>query len=600
MDGESKTMSMPTMPSTSIPTPTTPSAETVGSRGSTIGPMSPISSGFRSPNRATAFPDPSQNTSMPSPSLLGGDYPSQHVEFSPNLPSPSGEGPMSPAGFVNRPPRRDHQPQPRNLILCFDGTAKYFNDGNTNVIRLFQGLDKMKTDKQLCYYQPGIGTYVSPTKSVGQISRRVSKAIDMAVAWYLNDHVMGGYRFLMENYREGDKICLFGFSRGAYTARCLAGMLHIVGLLPKSNEEQISFAYTLYKDKSDRGVQKAHGFKKAFSRHVSIEFMGVWDSVTSVGLAGRTLPFTSHNAVVKTFRQAFALDERRAKFRHNPWSRAAFDGPPPATMPNPLARLKTRRQSVNVDGSGQPQPNQEQVTFSEGVKWAGTAVRNTLLFRRKTDPRHYRSDNHAGDQHAWQCQDCNFPWGETNCKEVWFAGSHSDVGGGEVNTFKEKHKNNLSNPSLLWMVQQIDHAGVGILWAPDAFEDVPTVKAYFDAKPGPNSPKTSSPTASSPTGTESKLPPSVLDELHKDVKGKFHDSLRGITPWWLLEYIPLWKHFLDDNKQQCKELNINRGRGREIRHEEPLYHRSVQLLESSGYKPRVRCQAGMTPIYVDY
>lgn len=49
------------------------------------------------------------------------------------------------------------------------------------------------------------------------------------------------------------------------------------------------------------------------------------DSVTSVGLTGRTLPFTSHNAVVKTFRQALALDERRAKFRHNPWSRPATD-----------------------------------------------------------------------------------------------------------------------------------------------------------------------------------------------------------------------------------------------------------------------------------
>ncbi|KAG8923715.1 hypothetical protein FRC01_012447, partial [Tulasnella sp. 417] len=522
MDGESKTVSMPTAPSTSIPTPTSPSAQTAGSKGSTIQPMSPISSGFVSPNRASGFPDLSQNASMPSPSLIGGDYPSQQVEFSPDLPSPLGESYRSPIGFVNHPPTRDHRPQPRNLILCFDGTAKYFNDGNTNVIRLFQGLDKMRTDKQLCYYQPGIGTYVSPTKSVGQISRRVSKAIDMAVAWYLDDHVMGGYRFLMENYREGDRICLFGFSRGAYTARCLAGMLHIVGLLPRSNEEQIQFAYSLYKDKSDDGVQKAHGFKKAFSRHVSIEFMGVWDSVTSVGLAGKTLPFTSHNAVVKTFRQAFALDERRAKFRHNPWARAAFDGPPPAAMPNPLNRLKTRRQSVNVGGSEQ---NQEPLTISGRVKLVGTAISMPGNAQIAT--------SHGEKQTAEKC----------------------DVGGGEVNTFKEKHKNNLSNPSLLWMVQQIDASGVGILWAHDAFDDVPTVKAYFNAKRDSNLPKPStSPTASSPTGTESKLPPPILDELKKDVKSKPHDSLRGITSWWLLEFIPLWKHFLDGNKQQCKEL----------------------------------------------
>ncbi|KIO32132.1 hypothetical protein M407DRAFT_43120, partial [Tulasnella calospora MUT 4182] len=89
----------------------------------------------------------------------------------------------------------------RNLILCFDGTAKYFNDGNTNVIRLFQGLDKMKTDNQLCYYQPGIGHNFFP----------------LSLALLLFTYLLSP---------EGDKICLFGFSRGAYTARCLAGMLH--------------------------------------------------------------------------------------------------------------------------------------------------------------------------------------------------------------------------------------------------------------------------------------------------------------------------------------------------------------------------------------
>lgn len=152
-------------------------------------------------------------------------------------------------------------------------------------------------------------------------------------------------------------------------------------------------------------------------------------------------------------------------------------------------------------------------------------------------------------------------------------GRFVDVGGGEVNTSKDKHKNNLSNPryielpsqersnllltrtssSLLWMIQQIDaHVdalGLRIHWVRKDFDDIPTVKAYFDAKAGPPSSK-----PSSPTGNESKLPQPVVDELRKDVKGKLHDTLRGITPWWLLEFIPLWKHFLDGTKQQCKEL----------------------------------------------
>ncbi|KAG8952366.1 hypothetical protein FRC04_004794 [Tulasnella sp. 424] len=537
MNTDDKPWSMPSLPSASFPSPTTASAETA----STIPAAPGAQSGVVTPTRTTPFVLPDQpqipfapitanfpavpetpsgvvfrtrttTFVLPDQSRTFTDFPSQQVEFpgSPGFPSQPGDAYRSPIGFVDRAQAPDYGPPPRNLILCFDGTAKYFNDGNTNVIRLFQGLDKMKSDRQICYYQSGIGTSISPTKAVGQISRQVSKAIDMAVAWYLDEHV---------------------------------------GLLPKGNEGQIPFAFARYKDKSDDGVQKAHGFKKAFSRHVSIEFMGVWDTVTSVGLTGKTLPFTSHNAVVKTYRQAFALDERRAKFRHNPWTRAAFDGPPPASMPNALSRLKTRRQSLNV---GQEQQPPEPLT-----KIIGTAIRNTLLLRRRTDGRHYRSVVDEKDGHTWQCPDCNFPWGETDCKEVWFAGSHSvtigarsaDVGGGEIDTLKEEHRNNLANPSLLWMVQQIDTRVAGICWAPDAFDDIPTLKAYFDAKRGPTSAK-----PRTREGSESVLPESVLDELKKDVQGTVHDSLGGVTSWWLLEYIPLWKPFLDGNKQQWKEL----------------------------------------------
>lgn len=77
------------------------------------------------------------------------------------MPSPSRDdfvSPWSRAHFPNTGAYDgDEKFRPRNLILCFDGTAKYYNDGNTNVIRLFEGLDKNKTDRQICYYQPGIG-----------------------------------------------------------------------------------------------------------------------------------------------------------------------------------------------------------------------------------------------------------------------------------------------------------------------------------------------------------------------------------------------------------------------------------------------------------
>lgn len=97
--------------------------------------------------------------------------------------------------------------------------------------------------------------------------------LDLIDCRYLNAHVMGGYRFLMDNYRNGDKISIFGFSRGAYTARALAGMLATVGLLPKDNIAQVPFVWKMY---AETGFGLAEGFKKAFCRTVKIEFLGVW------------------------------------------------------------------------------------------------------------------------------------------------------------------------------------------------------------------------------------------------------------------------------------------------------------------------------------
>lgn len=55
-----------------------------------------------------------------------------------------------------------------------------------------------------------------------------AKVLDEGFAWYLDAHVIDGYKFIMNNWKTSDRICLFGFSRGAYTARALAGFIHKV------------------------------------------------------------------------------------------------------------------------------------------------------------------------------------------------------------------------------------------------------------------------------------------------------------------------------------------------------------------------------------
>ena len=93
---------------------------------------------------------------------------------------------------------------------------------------------------------------------------------------YLDTHIMGGYSFLMNNYQDGDKICIFGFSRGAYTARALAGMLTNIGLLPKSNNEQVPFAWKLYTKAGETASGSAERYKRMFSRSVKVDFLGIW------------------------------------------------------------------------------------------------------------------------------------------------------------------------------------------------------------------------------------------------------------------------------------------------------------------------------------
>jgi uncharacterized protein (DUF2235 family) len=209
----------------------------------------------------------------------------------------------------------------RNIVLCFDGTNNKFGPTNTNVVKLYTLLDR---HSQLCYYQTGVGTLLPPGW-ISDIKRWVIEKLDLAIAWLLSEHVCAGYRFLMRYYEPGDRVFMFGFSRGAYTARVLAGMLHRVGLLSRGNEELVPLAWHFYKKEINAAL--CGKFAATFSRPIRVHFLGLWDTVSSIGWAWdpRSLRFTAHNPSVDVVRHAVAVDERRAKFIQNLW---AHDSPP--------------------------------------------------------------------------------------------------------------------------------------------------------------------------------------------------------------------------------------------------------------------------------
>ncbi|KAJ3533034.1 hypothetical protein NM208_g8163 [Fusarium decemcellulare] len=137
----------------------------------------------------------------------------------------------------------------KKIILCFDGTGNTFQGKNedTNVVKILQKLDRNHPN-QYHYYQTGIGTYdineTSVNKTpIGNIKSNVLQTLDSGFGNTFDAHVIAGYRFLMRYYETDAKIYIFGFSRGAFTAKFLARMINKVGLLCKGNEEMVPFAY---------------------------------------------------------------------------------------------------------------------------------------------------------------------------------------------------------------------------------------------------------------------------------------------------------------------------------------------------------------------
>ena len=146
----------------------------------------------------------------------------------------------------------------------------------------------------------------------------------LAFGYGLTQAISDCYSFLMDTFEPGDRdVLLFGFSRGAYTVRALSGMLHMFGLLRPKDYNQIGYATEMLKTKQDdASFQVAAQFKATFSRECKPHFVGVWDTVSSVGWAWDPLhlPYTARNPDLRIGRHAVSIDERRSFFRQNLWS----------------------------------------------------------------------------------------------------------------------------------------------------------------------------------------------------------------------------------------------------------------------------------------
>jgi uncharacterized protein (DUF2235 family) len=221
----------------------------------------------------------------------------------------------------------------RNVVVCCDGTANEFARHNTNVVKLYTTL-LHDPARQVTYYHPGLGT-MEPAGALTTVTRRATKILGMAVGYGLANDIRDAYVFVMNNFRNGDRLFMFGFSRGAYTVRAVASLLHMYGLIRAGNEPLVPYAIRMM-----LGIERASGSRargrndlskyfnlaRAFRTSMSGGdcrpwFVGVWDTVSSVGWIENPLklPYVASNPSIEIGRHAIAIDERRAFFRTHLW-----------------------------------------------------------------------------------------------------------------------------------------------------------------------------------------------------------------------------------------------------------------------------------------
>lgn len=227
----------------------------------------------------------------------------------------------------------------KNIVICCDGTGNEVKEGVlSNVLELYQRLDKSDPSRQVTYYDPGLGTLPAPGLQT-KTAKLITRLLGLAFGYGLPTDLKQAYTFLMHQYRAGDRVFLYGFSRGAYTVRALAGMIEMCGLLQPYNENLVDYALQLHRRRGGDRWKVAARFRKYFPHHriadgeKPIHFVGVWDTVKSIGLFRRSLilPHTRNMRSVAHGRHVVSLNEKRSKYRPNLWEPESADEISPLT-----------------------------------------------------------------------------------------------------------------------------------------------------------------------------------------------------------------------------------------------------------------------------
>ncbi|CAI7607116.1 unnamed protein product [Penicillium manginii] len=449
------------------------------------------------------------------------------------------------------------QSKPVQIVLCFDGTGNTFRaDGTeTNILKICRMLQR--TDEQLVYYQPGIGTEITPGSLAAKTLKKSShlgksKTISQALGESFDQHVLGGYRFLMRHYRGDGNIFIFGFSRGAYTARFLAEMLDYAGLLGPDNEEMVPFiweAFSQWKLTRYEGTEKRkqatdflNNCRETLCRPVTrVKFLGLFDTVNSIAdfeINNDTMP------TARVIRHAVSIDERRVKFQpvllDSGAKKSNAAGSRSTTYKERLDPVKTEPLVV----PGVPQSVDDSDSDDGDVNEKRSAIRGS---KQKPDD------------------------GSQDLQELWFPGGHADIGGGFQRETDEEFQ--LSHAPLVWMVQEAQRAGIEFdqeklykYKCLEHWEEDPSASTHF---------------------REALRQSSTEGLLHDRIGFGEGVSPLSVLAWRLMEYLPIRRSDMQpDGSWKMVSWPLHRGQARDIPLHAHIHASAVHRLQSNTeYRP---------------
>ncbi len=271
----------------------------------------------------------------------------------------------------------------KRLIVCCDGTWNVPDETRdgvaapTNVARLADGVATENRQTQRLYYEPGVGTRPGERFTGGAFGIGLSR------------NIVSAYQWLAETYAEGDQLFLLGFSRGAYTARSLAGLIRNCGILRPEHADRVNDAFNFYRDRTSVTHPTALAseiFRDMYSyASERIRFIGVWDTVGALGIPDYLPGWGTVSQLTSRWRELWGFHDTQLS-----------------------SRVDCAYHALSID---------EQRRAFKPTLWTGK------------------------------------PSAGQTVQQVWFAGTHSEVGGGASD-------HSLSDVALLWLAERAREHGV--------------------------------------------------------------------------------------------------------------------------------------------